>query len=58
MNDGTEQEQAQRLTQVRGAAAVEFISVLFCSFSFLSFCSGHCHFLFISQLSYVSGDEG
>jgi len=58
MNDGMEQEQAQRLTQVRGAAVVEFISVLFCFFSFFCFCSCHCHFLSISQLSYVSGDEG
>jgi len=39
MNDGM--EQAQRLTQVQGAAAVGFISVLFCSFPFLSFFSVH-----------------
>jgi hypothetical protein len=32
-------EQAQRPTQVRGAAAVGFISVLFFSFPFLSFFS-------------------
>jgi hypothetical protein len=58
VNDSTEQEQEQRLDQVQGAAAVEFIFILFCFFSFFSFCSGHCHFLSISQLSYVSGDEG
>jgi len=45
MNDGM--EQAQRLTQVRGAAAVRFISVLFFSFPFLVFPS----FQFISVLS-------
>jgi len=47
MNDGM--EQAQRLTQARGAA-VGFISVLF----FFHFCS----VLSIFQLSFVSGDEG
>jgi hypothetical protein len=45
MNDGMEQE--QRLTQVRGAAAVGSISVLFFSSPFLSFPS----FQFISVLS-------
>jgi len=49
MNDGM--EQVQRLTQVRGAAAVGFISVLFFSFPSFLFCS-------ISQLLFVSGDEG
>ena len=37
MNDGM--EQAQRLTQMRGAAAVGFLSVLFFSYPFLSFFS-------------------
>jgi len=37
MNGGM--EQAQRLTQVRGATAVGLIFVLFFSFPFLLFCS-------------------
>jgi hypothetical protein len=56
MNDGM--EQAQRLTQVRGAAAVGVYirSFLFLSFPLLVFSS---FLLFsISQLSYISGDEG
>jgi len=58
MNDGM--EQAQRLTQVRGAAAMGVISVPFCFFPFLSLCSVHFCFCFcsISQVSYISGDEG
>jgi len=47
MNDGM--EQAQRLTQARGAAAVGFISALFSSFTSV---------LSIFRLSFVSGDEG
>jgi hypothetical protein len=48
MTDGM--EQGQRLTEVREAAVVGFISVLF----FFHFCS----VLSIFQVSFVSGDEG
>jgi len=49
-------ELAQRLTQVRGAAAVGLYLHYICSFLFLSFPS--VHFSSIAQLSFVSGDEG
>jgi len=48
-------EQAQRLTQVRGAAAagIDLCVFLFFSFFFFSFL-----FWSVFKLSFVSGDEG
>jgi hypothetical protein len=46
-------EQAQRLTQVRGAAAAGRDLCVFLSFPFFSFL-----FWSVFKLSFVSGDEG